>query len=97
MIIALFCVLWFGAVLASPTPENVAWNIGQSVETTSGTVSGHEAKWPAGSSVSEYLGIPFAEPPVGELRWKRPVPYKAKGALKGDKFVCLNINPIQRF
>lgn len=39
------------------------------VETTSGKVQGYER-----SGMIEYLGIPYAEPPVGALRFKRSVP-----------------------
>jgi cholinesterase len=46
------------------------WNIGEAVKTTSGTVIGQASKWQP--EVSEYLGIPFAKPPEGELRWAAP-------------------------
>jgi para-nitrobenzyl esterase len=39
------------------------------VETTSGVVEGRTDQ-----GVSEFLGIPFAEPPVGSLRFREPVP-----------------------
>ena len=39
------------------------------VSTTTGKVQGHER-----NGLVEYLGIPFAEPPVGPLRFKRAVP-----------------------
>ena len=42
------------------------------VATTSGQVRG--TVLPSGRS--EFLGIPFAQPPVGELRWHAPVPPK---------------------
>lgn len=37
--------------------------------------------------VAIFKGIPFAVPPIGELRWKAPQPAKAwKGVLKADAF-----------
>jgi hypothetical protein len=83
---ALLNVVLANVVLAAPAP-GAQWRIGDSVQTTSGLVRGHEAAWPEKSGVSEYLGIPFAQPPVGPLRWKKPVPFKGNGTLKGDKFV----------
>ena len=37
-----------------------------------GAVSGQVRTSQAGKAVSEYLGIPYAKPPVGDLRWERP-------------------------
>lgn len=41
------------------------------IKTSSGIVSGHPASNATG--VSEYLGIPFAQPPLGKLRFQPPV------------------------
>lgn len=56
---------------------------GEQVNTTSGLITGHPA--PDYPSVSEYLGIPFAEPPIAELRFAPPTPYISKGPIKADK------------
>lgn len=73
-------------ILAAPLSE--APVVGESVSTTSGLVSGHEAPWPKNSGVSEYLGIPFAEPPLGQLRFAAPQTYKPRGPISGSDFVC---------
>lgn len=52
------------------------------VKTDSGTVEGKEA-----GAVHAFLGIPFAAPPLGDLRWKPPVPVaKWSGARKATEF-----------
>ena len=43
------------------------------VNTTSGRVMGHKLN---DLNITEYLNIPFAEPPIGELRFARPVPIR---------------------
>ena len=44
------------------------------VEINSGTVYGKLVKSPQGTDVEQYLGIPFAKPPIGDLRFANPVP-----------------------
>ncbi|KAI6174879.1 Carboxylic ester hydrolase [Aphelenchoides bicaudatus] len=46
------------------------------VQTNSGPVQGKTYTFVDGRSASAYLGIPYAEPPVGELRFKKPLPVK---------------------
>src|SRR5579884_1698062 len=54
---------------------------GDPVHTTSGLVAGTEVQ----SGVKAYLGIPFASPPVGDLRWKAPQPIKWAGVWNADR------------
>jgi cholinesterase len=61
------------------------WTVGQTVQTSSGSVTGHAAS--NDSQVSEYLGIPFAEAPIGELRFAPPVKYTGSAPLNGSVFV----------
>ena len=44
------------------------------VHTSSGSFYGQEAVIFTGASVREYLGIPYAKPPTGELRFRPPEP-----------------------
>lgn len=54
------------------------------VTTENGVVEGTRE---AGSSITSFKGIPFAQPPVGDLRWKEPQPVKNwQGVLKADHF-----------
>lgn len=62
-----------------------AWDIGQTVQTTSGPVSGHAAS--NATEVSEYLGIPFAQPPVGNLRFAPPQKYSGTSPINGTNYV----------
>lgn len=60
--------------------------------TTSGPVEGHSAG--NNSDVSEYLGIPFAEPPVAALRFQPPVAFKGTDTINGTSFgfVCMQMD-----
>ena len=62
------------------------WAIGQIVHTSSGPVIGHAA--PNATEVSEYLGIRYAQPPLGSLRYAAPLPYTGNAAINASAFVC---------
>lgn len=74
-------------VWASPPLSRSCSNstVGQTVKTTSGSITGHAAA--DYLEVSEYLGIPFALPPVGDLRFAAPEKYTGSSLLSGSKYV----------
>jgi cholinesterase len=62
-----------------------SWTIGQTVKTYSGLIEGHGA--PNASQVSEYLGVPFAQPPLGKLRFAPPLQYNGNTTIRAAAFV----------
>ncbi|KAJ5604443.1 alpha/beta-hydrolase [Penicillium lagena] len=69
-------------VLATRGQPNV--RAGQPVRTTSGLVFGHSSSWQP--NVSEYLGIPYAQPPIKQLRFEAPRPYYGAEPIFATKF-----------
>ncbi|MDF2159233.1 carboxylesterase family protein [Algoriphagus sp. CAU 1675] len=66
----LHLILFLGILACSkPSSENLIQV--QSLEVTGGKVSGTQDSL---SQVKIFKGIPFAAPPIGELRWKAPQP-----------------------
>jgi len=65
--------------------KRINFTVGQVVETSSGPVAGHAAA--TDSEVSEYLGIPYAQAPVGDLRFAAPLKYTGSSTLNGSTFV----------
>ncbi|MBE1527156.1 para-nitrobenzyl esterase [Sphingopyxis sp. OAS728] len=59
------------------------------VEAPAGTVEGKTV-----GKIREFKGIPFAQPPVGPLRWKAPLPLPAwQGVRKAQSFGAACIQP----
>ncbi|KAH7142843.1 carboxylesterase [Dactylonectria estremocensis] len=67
------------------------WIVGQTVATTSGNVEGHAA--PDAVEVSEYLGIPYATPPMGTLRFQPPVELNRSSTVNGADFGFACVQP----
>jgi hypothetical protein len=76
----------FSPARANPLGQRQSnWTIGQTVQTSSGVVNGHAAS--NATEVSEYLGIPYAAPPVGDLRFAAPQKYSGNSTINGTSFV----------
>jgi hypothetical protein len=74
----------YGLVQAVPQAPGTAWTVGTAIKTTSGNIIGHSASWQP--EVSEYLGIPFAQPPIGNLRFAAPKHYSSSATFNATKF-----------
>ncbi|KAK0613552.1 carboxylesterase [Immersiella caudata] len=64
--------------------QNDRWKVGQVVETSSGPVQGHPSR--NFSHVSEYLGVPYAQPPIGNLRFQPPVKFSGTKAINASSY-----------
>ncbi|RKF72381.1 Acetylcholinesterase [Golovinomyces cichoracearum] len=83
--IALFTAFAIGFAYAQvPETKDPIWRVGQTVLTDSGPVTGHDAG--NNKNVSEYLGIPFAQPPTGDLRFAAPKKFEGSAPIIATKF-----------
>src|SRR4051812_24578551 len=70
------------ALLIGTTPTGAAF-ADDRVQTANGVLEGTTEE----NGVRVFKGIPFAQPPVGDLRWKPPQPAKDwQGIRRADKF-----------
>src|ERR1044071_6864071 len=61
---------------------------------TQAKVTGGAVSGTAENGISIFKGIPFAAPPVGDLRWKAPAPVKSwSGVRKADAFANACMQP----
>ena len=59
------------------------------ITTFAGEVHGKRMVHQSGDEIHMYLGIPYAEPPVGQLRFLPPRP-----AIRYEKFEALEYGPV---
>ena len=78
---------------ASAGPNTQGFELPEVIQLDSGKISGVPE---ADSSVIAYKGIPYAAPPVGDLRWQPPQPVEAwEDVLVADAFGNSAIQPAQ--
>ncbi|KAF2106166.1 carboxylesteras-like protein [Lophiotrema nucula] len=81
----LILVLWLCASALSSVEASVGPSTRfETVRTKSGLITGHPS--PKVNQVWEYLGIPYAQPPLGDLRWAAPREYKSQGPYNASNF-----------
>jgi cholinesterase len=84
MITTLLSTISLTTLAAARPKAPAAFSVGQGVTTTSGTVEGHASSWQP--EVSEYLGIPYAQPPLGPLRFAAPKAFNGTAPITAAKF-----------
>ena len=83
----LFCFFVFVLATASAVPKHPGENhpdVGSIVKTSSGYIAGHPAR--NRTAVSEYLGIPYAKPPVRDLRFAAPQSFHSTNPFNASRF-----------
>jgi para-nitrobenzyl esterase len=83
-LVALGSVVYYGLAALRPPASSAAAPIRTALGAIQGTTE-------AGLTV--YRGIPYAAPPVGELRWRAPAPASWKGTLDASHFkpACVQV------
>jgi len=74
--LSIMLVTGLAIILLSPVPAGASDLCDKPVLTTEGAVLGAREK-----DTCAYKGIPYARPPVGELRWKPPQPPEKRGGV----------------
>jgi carboxylesterase type B len=82
--ICLAAILSALEVFGAPTSSSsTAKSTGLLVQTSSGSIEGFFNS--TAPDVRQFLGVPFAEPPVGERRFAKPEEFRSKGQVKAHK------------
>src|SRR4051794_40759761 len=77
-----FSFLLLLMLTSSITSAQLSDDIAPRVKTANGTLEGTDE-----SGIKIFRGVPFAAPPVGNLRWREPQPVQNwSGVRKADKF-----------
>ncbi|KAH8200712.1 hypothetical protein TruAng_005101 [Truncatella angustata] len=76
--------IYIATITSLVVTANTDWRVGQIVQTSSGLIKGHAAK--DADQVSEYLGIPYAQPPVDGLRFQPSVRYNGTDTIAARSF-----------
>jgi len=83
--------LWLFASRLSLAAPSLSF---ETIETNNGRITGHRA--PKATDVWEYLGIPYAQPPLGNLRFAAPQKYKGQAPYTAANFVSFLGTLIER-
>lgn len=88
MIAAVILLLPLTVFASALWPRSADDSSAATVQTSQGSIIGHSAS--NRTEVNEFLGIPYAQPPVGSLRFAAPQRYT-----KHDTFEALNfVSPV---
>jgi len=82
LIKALGGLLLAAGLLSAPLAAQGRSSMPVQAKTTTGTIEGY---FDVRTGLAYYLGVPFAKPPVGELRWKAPQPLEPWTGVKETK------------